>query len=57
MDDYLRRHRLYIFGLVAGFGFGLYVAGQFTHRGYLIALGSVFMLIGFMLYHYRNDLK
>jgi hypothetical protein len=56
-DDYLRRHRLFIFGSVLGFGLGLNLVGSLRDIGYLMLLGWLFIILAVTLFRFRNDLK
>jgi hypothetical protein len=56
--DFANRHRLFIFGLTSGFGYGLMFAFIiYKHGWYLFTLGILLVIFGNALYRSRNDLK
>lgn len=57
--DFFRRDRLYIFGLISGFGIGVFSAESFqSQKNPLIYIGGMFLIVlGSVLYRSRNDLR
>ena len=58
-EKFLRRHRLFIFGITSGFGMGLVCAEAFQQQKdpILFTGGLLLIPLGSLLYRMRNDLK
>jgi len=56
-DSYFHRHRLYLFGLLSGFGFGLFTVEAFRHeKNPLLYIGGLSLIVlGSILYRCFKD--
>jgi hypothetical protein len=58
INDSLRRHRLFVFGAIFGFGLAMLTVYAFEHKGNPLWLaGWILCFLGGLLYRLRNDLK